>query len=60
MIPQPFEVGKLPPDILGELLRRYGGHDERLIVGPRLGEDAAVLDMGERYLVVKSLSLIHI
>jgi hydrogenase maturation factor len=35
-------------------LERYGGWDERLIVGPQVGEDAAVLDMGERYLVVKS------
>ena len=54
MIPQLFEVGKLPPEVLGELLQRYGGHDERLVVGPRIGEDAAVLDMGDRYLVVKS------
>jgi len=47
-------VGKLPVELLEELLARYGGHDERLVVGPRVGEDAAVLDLGERYLVVKS------
>ena len=39
---------------LQTLLERYGGQDERLVVGPRVGEDAAVLDMGDRYLVVKS------
>jgi len=49
-----FAVGKLPIDLLQILLERYGGHDERLVVGPRVGEDAAVLDMGERYLVVKT------
>ena len=47
-------VGKLPMDLLQALLERYGGQDEQLVVGPRLGEDAAVLDLGERYLVVKS------
>jgi hydrogenase expression/formation protein HypE len=47
-------VGKLPAELLQELLARHGGQDERLVVGPRIGEDAAVLDLGERYLVVKS------
>jgi len=49
-----FPVGKLPVELLQRLLARHGGHDERLVVGPRIGEDAAVLDLGERYLVVKS------
>jgi hydrogenase expression/formation protein HypE len=49
-----FDVGKLPMELLQVLLERYGGWDERLVVGPHVGEDAAVLDMGERYLVVKS------
>ena len=47
-------AGKLPAELLERLLVRYGGRDERLVVGPRVGEDAAVLDLGERYLVVKS------
>ncbi len=49
-----FDVGKLPMEFLQRLLARYGGQDERLVVGPRVGEDAAVLDMGDHYLVVKS------
>jgi hydrogenase expression/formation protein HypE len=49
-----FRVGKLPVEYLHTMLERYGGQDERLVVGPRVGEDAAVLDMGERYLVAKS------
>lgn len=49
-----LNIGKLPMDLLQVLLERYGGSDDRLVVGPQVGEDAAVLDMGERYLVVKS------
>lgn len=54
MHPQMFDVGKLPMEFLQTLLERYGGQDERLVVGPRVGEDAAVVDMGDRYLVAKS------
>ena len=46
-------VGKLPC-IPAELLERTVVVDERVVVGPRVGEDAAVLDMGDRYLVAKS------
>ena len=49
-----FGVGKLPIHVLQSLLERYGGWDERLVVGPQIGEDAAVLDFGDRYLVAKS------
>ncbi len=39
-------VGKLPAKILEELLaRNRGASDPRVIIGPRVGEDAAVLDM---------------
>jgi hydrogenase maturation factor len=47
-------VGKLPAHLLQVLLARYGGQDERLVVGPQVGEDAAVLDLDGHYLVVKS------
>jgi len=47
----PLPLGKLRPDLLGDLLARQVGADPRVIVGPRVGEDAAVLDMGDRYLV---------
>jgi hydrogenase maturation factor len=45
-------LGKLRPTLLGELLSRHAAPDPRVVVGPRVGEDAAVLDMGDRYLVV--------
>jgi hydrogenase maturation factor len=47
-------VGKLPPTLLAGLLERRGPADPRVVVGPRLGEDAAVIDMGDRYLVATS------
>jgi hydrogenase maturation factor len=47
-------VGKLRPAFLGGLLDRHAPTDPRVVVGPRLGEDAAVIDMGDRYLVATS------
>jgi len=44
-------AGKLKPEVLASLL----GHTSRgpeLVVGPAIGEDAAVIDQGDRYLVV--------
>src|SRR6516164_9195618 len=45
-------VGKLPPEHLRSLLRHLPKHDPRLLIGPQIGEDAAVIDAGDRYLVV--------
>lgn len=46
-------LGKLPADLLAVLLSRLP-QDPRVIVGPRVGEDATVIDMGDRYLVAKT------
>ncbi|HWB09532.1 MAG TPA: AIR synthase family protein [Pirellulales bacterium] len=46
--------GKLPAELLRSLLKRYAPNDPRVIVGPRVGVDAAVIDMGDRYLVAKT------
>jgi hydrogenase expression/formation protein HypE len=45
-------TGKLDIQILRKLLQRYSKADERVLLGPRIGEDAAALDMGERLLIV--------
>ena len=47
-------AGKLPPTMLDRLLRRFAPSDPRLIVGPQMGEDAAVIDFGATYLVAKT------
>ncbi len=51
---QIFPAGKLPLEFLGALLARYTRTDARLVTGPRVGEDVAVIDMGDRYMVVKT------
>ncbi len=45
-------AGKLPADALEAMLSRLHTADPQVVVGPRLGEDAAVIDVGARYLVV--------
>lgn len=47
-------AGKLPLPLLERLLTRFAPGDPRIIVGPRAGEDAAVFDFGDRYLVAKT------
>jgi hydrogenase expression/formation protein HypE len=47
-------AGKLPLPLLEKLLTRYVPDDPRIVVGPRTGEDAAVFDFGDRYLVAKT------
>jgi hydrogenase maturation factor len=51
-------LGKLPHEQLASLLRRYAPDDPRILVGPGLGEDATVIDLGhdlsDRLLVAKT------
>ena len=50
-----YPLGKLPADVLGRLLARYAPTDPAVIVGPRVGEDVAVVAISsEHYLVAKS------
>ena len=49
-----MEVGKFPPQMLQRLLAKQRVPDARVLLGPAMGEDAAVLDMGDRLLVAKS------
>jgi hydrogenase maturation factor len=49
-----LETGKLGTRFLSELLGNLEINDEQVVVGPGIGEDAAVLDIGGRYLIVKS------
>jgi hydrogenase expression/formation protein HypE len=47
-------LGKLPPDLLSDILAGAPMHDPRVIVGPGIGLDCAVVDCGERLTVYKS------
>jgi hydrogenase maturation factor len=50
----PLPVGKLPPALLERLISKYVQPDPRMVVGPGIGRDAAVLDLGDRDLVAKT------
>jgi hydrogenase maturation factor len=46
-----YPLGKLPTEDLAQLLNRHAPTDPRLLLGGAIGEDAAVIDMGDRCLV---------
>src|SRR3989475_10723270 len=47
-------IGKLRAETLQAIFDKHPLRDPRVVVGPRVGEDAAVIDAGDRYLVVTS------
>ena len=49
-----YPLGKLPAEHLARLLARYAPDDERVILGPGVGLDAAIISFGDRYLVAKT------
>ena len=50
-----MQVGKLPPDLLHRLLSSAPPTDPRVLIGPGIGEDAAVISMSDdRVLVAKT------
>ena len=49
-----MDIGQFPPSLLEKLLKKTGTTDPRVLLGPGLGEDAAVLDLSDTLLVAKS------
>jgi len=49
-----YPLGKLPAEHLARLLAQIPPTDPRIIAGGQVGQDAALLDMGDRYLAVKT------
>ena len=49
-----MEVGKFPAGLLERILAKVDISDPRVVVGPRVGEDTAVLQTGGSLLVAKS------
>ena len=49
-----MKTGKIPPQLLDELLARIPCTDPRVFLGAKAGEDAALIDFGDRYLVAKT------
>ena len=49
-----MRAGKLPLELLTQLLGKIHADDPRVILGPSVGEDAALIDFGDRFLVTKT------
>lgn len=47
-------TGKLKPELLESLFSSHNIDDPTVIIGPKVGEDAAVIDLGDSYLVAKT------
>src|SRR3989304_1760872 len=47
-------VGKLPPELLSTIISRMPINDPRVLLGPGVGLDCAVINPGERLAVYKS------
>jgi hydrogenase maturation factor len=51
---EPYPLGKLPHEKLDQLLSGLTIKDPRVVLGPGVGLDCAVIDFGDTYLVAKS------
>lgn len=49
-----MQAGKLPLELLTQLLSKVAVNDPRVVLGPSPGEDAALIDFGDKYLVAKT------
>ena len=49
-----LSTGKLPPDVLKRIIKLTGANDPRVLVGPTVGEDAAIVRLGKSKLVLKT------
>jgi len=52
--PEDLKAGKLPAAMLARLLSKLEIGDPRVLLGPRVGEDAALIDFGETTLIAKT------
>ena len=52
MTKEPLPTGKLDVQLLRKLLKQYAIEDERVLLGPGVGEDAAAIELGDRVLIV--------
>lgn len=49
-----LSTGKLPPRLLSKSLRHLGAPDRRVVLGPKLGEDAAVVRVDGQLMALKT------
>lgn len=51
---KPLPVGKMDMGFLPGLLAQHTDTDATVVIGAKIGEDASVVDLGDRYLVTKT------
>ncbi|MBG82390.1 MAG: hydrogenase expression/formation protein [SAR202 cluster bacterium] len=49
-----LKAGKLPPDLLSNLINKLENIDNRVLLGPGIGEDAAFVSFGSKTLIAKA------
>jgi hydrogenase maturation factor len=55
-----LKIGKIDPELLKALISDFTGTGNRVLIGAGIGEDAAIIDMGNRYLVAKTDPITHV
>ncbi len=53
-------IGKIDTDILQKLLTDHTHKGSSVVIGPAVGEDATIIDMGKAYLVSKTDPITHV
>ncbi|WP_034622476.1 AIR synthase family protein [Desulfovermiculus halophilus] len=55
-----LQTGKIDSAVLDRLISKYTHPHPRIVLGPGIGEDAAVIDMGDRCLIAKTDPITHV
>jgi hydrogenase maturation factor len=55
-----LRIGKIDSAVLDRLISNYTHPHPRIVLGPGIGEDATVIDMGNSYLIAKTDPITHV
>jgi len=55
-----LQIGKIDSAVLEQLISSYTHSHSRVILAPGIGEDAAVIEMGDRHLIAKTDPITHV
>lgn len=55
-----LKIGKIDPELLAQLIGEYTGTGNHVLIGAGIGEDAAIIDRGNTYLVAKTDPITHV
>ncbi len=55
-----LQIGKIDSAVLEQLISKHTHLHPRIVLGPGIGEDATVIDMGDHYLIAKTDPITHV